>query len=113
MNLLMLIDGFSIFGLQVKFYGILMATAFIVGLFLAIRFCKYKGYNENLPYTLILIIFPSAVVGARLNYVLFTPHLNWTLARILSIWEGGLMIYGGIIFAVVAIGIFCYIKKIK
>lgn len=113
MNLLMLIDGFSIFGLQVKFYGILMATAFIVGLFLAIRFCKHKGYNENLPYTLILIIFPSAVVGARLNYVLFTPHLNWTLAKILSIWEGGLMIYGGIIFAVVAIGIFCYIKKIN
>ena len=108
----MWIDGFSIFGLNVKFYGILMASAFVVGLFLAIKYCKVKGYNENLPYTLLLIVFPSAIVGARLNYVLFTSsQRSWTFAQILEIWNGGLMIYGGVIFAVVAIGIYCIIKK--
>ena len=109
----MLVDGFYIFGLHIKFYGILIAAAFVIGLFLAIRFCKMKGYDENLPYSLILVVFPSAIVGARLNYVLFTLDKGWTFVEVLKIWNGGLMIYGGIIFSVIAIAIFCYFKKIN
>lgn len=114
MNMLSIASGFSIFGLQIKFYGILMATAFIVGLFIAIKYCKAKGYDSNMPYNLILIVFPSAIIGARLNYVLFTANeRTWTFVEILQIWNGGLMIYGGIIFAVIAIAIFCAVKKIS
>lgn len=109
----LLINGFTLFGLEIRFYGILMASAFIVGLFIVMYFCKKKGYSSNLPYDLILIVFPSAIVGARLNYVLFTPELNWTFAKVFKIWEGGLMIYGGILFAVIAIAIYCLIKKIN
>ena len=110
----LLINGFTLFGLEIRFYGILMASAFIVGLFIVIYFCKKKGYSSNLPYDLILIVFPSAIVGARLNYVLFTlKDGDWTFVKVLQIWNGGLMIYGGIIFAVIAIAIYCLIKKIN
>ncbi len=113
MNMIELISGFTIFGIEIRFYGILMALAFIVGLLLALKFCKMKGYDENLPYSLILIVFPSAIIGARLNYVLFTLDKGWTFIEVLQIWNGGLMIYGGIIFAVIAIAIFCAVKKIS
>ena len=111
---LQIISGFSIFGLEIKFYGILMASAFVIGLFLAIKLCKQKGYSENIPYELLIIVFPTAIVGARLNYVLFTlSERTWSFVEILSIWHGGLMIYGGVIFSVIAIAIYCYFKKIS
>lgn len=107
------IYGINIFGLEIRFYGILMATAFVVGLFIVRKLCKMKGFDENMPYDLLLIVFPSAIVGARINYVLFTLDRGWTFAEILSIWHGGLMIYGGVLFSVVAIWIYCYCKKIS
>ena len=114
MSKFLLISGFTIFGLNIKFYGILMALAFVLGLLLAIRFCKIKGYNENMPYELLLVVFPSAIIGARLNYVLFTlSERTWTFVEVLQIWNGGLMIYGGVIFAVIAIGIYSAIKKVN
>ena len=109
----LIINGFTIFGIEIRFYGILIMLAFVVGLILAIRFCKQKGYNENLPYILILIVFPSAIIGARINYVLFTLDKGWTFVEVLKIWNGGLMIYGGIIFSVIAIAIYCAVKKIN
>ena len=114
MNNFLWISGFNLFGLEIKFYGILMASAFVVGLLLAIRYCKQKGYDENLPYELLLVVFPSAIVGARINYVLFTlSERSWSFVEVLEIWHGGLMIYGGILFAVIALLIFCYFKKIN
>lgn len=113
MNNLSIISGFSIFGIEIRFYGVLIAMAFAIGLVLAIHFCKKKGYDPNLPYSLILIVFPSAIVGARLNYVLFTLDRGWTFWEIFEIWHGGLMIYGGVIFSVIAIAIFCKVKKIR
>lgn len=113
MNNFLWVSGFNLFGIEVKFYGILMASAFIIGLFLLIKYCKFKGYDENLPYELLLVIFPSSIIGARLNYILFTLDRNWTFLEMLSIWHGGLMIYGGVLFSVVALAIFCKIKKIS
>jgi len=108
------VSGFTIFGIEIKFYGILIALAFVVGLLLVIKYCKQKGYSENLPYDLLLIVFPSAIIGARLNYVLFTlSERNWTFLEILQIWNGGLMIYGGVLFSVIAIAIYCAVKKIN
>ena len=110
----LLINGFTLFGIEIRFYGMLMASAFIIGLFIVMFFCRKKGYNSNLPYDLILIVFPSAIVGARLNYVLFTlKDGDWTFVKALQIWNGGLMIYGGILFSVIAIAIYCLIKKIN
>lgn len=108
-----MINGFEIFGISVKFYGILMAVGFIVGLIFAIKFAKLKGYPSSLPFDLILIVFPSAIIGARINYVLFTLDRGWTFLEILQIWNGGLMIYGGVLFAVGAIAIYCAVKKIS
>lgn len=111
MDKFLLISGFTIFGLNIRFYGILMSLAFIAGLLIVMHLAKQKGFDKNLPYDLILIAFPLAIVGARLNYVLFTPQNNWTFAEILSIWHGGLMIYGGVLFAGIGIAIYCIAKK--
>lgn len=106
-----MIDGFSIFGLNIKFYGILMSLAFVVGVLIVSKLAKQKGFDSSIAFDLVLIAFPLAIVGARLNYVLFTPNNNWTFLSILEVWNGGLMIYGGVLFAAIGIAIYCKIKK--
>ena len=109
-KLLSIPSGFQLFGLEIKFYGVTMALAYAVALIVCIILCKKKRYNENLPYKLLLIAFPLAVIGGRLGYVLFYPG-DWTFAKILDIRSGGLMLYGGVLLALLGICVYSAIKK--
>lgn len=108
MNLL--IDGFDLFGINISFYGILIATGFIVAFFVATKLAKFKGYSKELPYNMLLIIFPLAIVGARLYYVAFSGT-SWTFLEILQVWNGGLAIYGGVIASALGIVVYALITK--
>lgn len=101
------------FGLEIKFYGIIMALAFIFATIICIYIFKKKKYYEELPYTLLLIVFPCSIFGARLYYVLFQSNVSYTIGEFFAIWNGGLAIYGGIIGGLIAIAVYCIIKKIN
>ncbi|MFR8915386.1 MAG: prolipoprotein diacylglyceryl transferase [Oscillospiraceae bacterium] len=64
-----------------------------------------------------LICLPSAIVGARLYYVIFEwdqffgPGIPWY--RFLDIRSGGLAIYGGVIGAVLGMLIYTRVRKFK
>lgn len=103
-------SGFTIFGLEIKFYGITMALSYALALIICLVLCKKKHYNENLPYKLLLIAFPLAIIGGRLGYVIF-DNRTWTLAEIINIRSGGLMLYGGVLLALVGIVIYAICKK--
>ena len=84
--------------LTIRWYGILMATAILVGFWLAQR----RAIEEGLPADQILRAAQWAVVaglvGARLYEVIF----NWDYygrfpEKIIAVWEGGLAIHGGLI----------------
>ena len=57
---------------------------------------------------------PSAIVCARLYYVIFSwadyKDAPWNIVKI---WEGGLAIYGGVIGACLSTVIYCRVKKIS
>lgn len=107
-----MIDGFTIFGQYIKFYGLLIALAFVFGVVLVNYFAKRKGFNKDLAYDMILVIFPLAIIGARLYYVAFSGR-SWTLSEILAINNGGLAIYGGIIASIMGLFVYAKIKKIS
>jgi len=102
-------DGFSIFGHPIKFYGIIMATAMLIGVVLACHLAKKKNVKSDDIYLLALIVLPCAVVGARLYYCIFEG--GYSFVEFLQIWNGGLAIYGGVIGGIIGILIFCLIKK--
>lgn len=104
--------AFTIFGLDVYWYGIFIGAAIILGTYLAMRYMKKIGGNPDdiLDFMLYGVIF--CIIGARLYYVIF----SWDMYKdnpmdIFNLREGGLAIYGGIIAAVI-FGIF-YVKKRK
>lgn len=84
----------------IRAYGILMATAMIVALFITQRRYRARGGDKDLVFDVAVAAIPCGIVGARLYHVFtspqayFGPHGN--LWEIFMIWHGGLGIWGGI-----------------
>jgi len=110
--------AFSIFGIDVRWYGILIG----IGVYLAITILEkmaarknyINGLYEGISYDIGILAVFIGVLGARLYYVAFewdyySKHLN----EILAIRNGGLAIYGGIIAGALTVFVFCKIKNIK
>ncbi len=106
--------AFNLFGIDVYWYGIFIALAFFIGLEVAVFNAKRTGFDSEIFYDYIPIGMISAIIGARLYYVIFSfdyykNHLN----EIFSLRDGGLGIYGGIILAAISMFIYCRVKKLN
>lgn len=104
--------GITIFGFEIKFYGILIAFGFLLGLWIAQKEAKRTGQNPEIYLDYLLAMVFPAIIGARAYYVIFSwnyykEHLN----EILMIRNGGLAIYGGVLAAIATLFIFCKIRK--
>jgi len=82
-------------------YGFFLALAFITGLILAVLRARKEGVLFEHVVNLFFYTVLSAILGARILFVL----VNFSLYRqnplqIVRIWEGGLVFYGGLILAV-------------
>ncbi|MDR6882995.1 prolipoprotein diacylglyceryl transferase [Bacillus sp. 3255] len=101
--------AFSLGPIHVRWYGIILGTAALVGLLLAIQEGKRFKIVPDFFMDLLLIGVPSAIIGARIYYVAFqwSDYKN-NLAEIFMIWHGGIAIYGALIGAI--IGVFFYVR---
>jgi len=102
--------AFEIFGLEVKWYGIIIALGVLVACFVAVYNCKRKNLNEDLPFEILLWCFPLAIIGARLYYIAFSGQ-TYSFSEAIAIWNGGMAIYGGLIGGVIGIILFCFFRK--
>lgn len=98
----------------IPIYGLLIACAIALGIFLCRRQEKRLGLPPEISLDFALWVVPAAVIGARLYYVAF----QWPLyaahpLRILHVWEGGLAIYGGVIGGAAAALVFSRVKKVS
>ena len=105
--------AFSILGLPVYWYGILIAFGFALATFLALRDSKKYGIKSNDILDLLLFALPAAIVGARLYYVIFSwSDYQNNLLSVFDIHQGGLAIYGGVIAALITAFLFARKRKI-
>ena len=103
-------SGFELFGIEIKFYGLIMSIAMLIGVWLACRLAKKKNIKSDDILLLALIVLPCAIVGARLYYCFFYEY-NYSFAELFNLRSGGLAIYGGVIGGVIGIIIFALIKR--
>lgn len=98
--------------LEIRWYGVIMATAFMLGIWLAYRKAQQNKLDPNHILNMAILIIPASIIGARLYYVLFTWE-NYLLEplEVLAIWHGGLAIHGGIIGGLLA-GLL-YVRRYK
>ena len=110
--------AFSVFGHNIYWYGVIIAMGFLLavayGLWRAPRF----SMDPDVITDAIFVVVPSAIVGARLYYVIFNPAVCYdgdgafSFLRMIAFWDGGLAIYGGVIATVVSALIFCKVRKV-
>jgi len=103
---------FSIFGLQIRSYGLMMAVGFALGIWRAARISgKRYGIDPERVYDLALVVLVSGVLGARVVYILLNPATeHWR--DFVAVWQGGLSFHGGLGFAMLAGYVYTRIAKL-
>lgn len=106
--------AFEIFGLSIRWYGILISFGMILGAVVAMRRATKENISEERILDLALVAIPAAIIGARLYYVIFNwEYYGGDLLRILNTREGGLAIHGGVIAGITAGYFFCKHHKLS
>ncbi len=98
----------SIFGINIRWYSVILLSGIIIGIILLMREGKKYHYSKDFLFNLAFWVIIFGFIGARLYYVLFNykMYLNNPIS-ILKVWEGGLAIHGGIIFGFITLALYC------
>lgn len=100
--------------LTIRWYGLLIATAVLVGVTLSQSLAKRRHVNPDLLGDLAIWLVVGAIPAARIYYVLFqwSDYANHP-ERIIAIWQGGIAIHGAIIGGILASLIFARLKRVS
>lgn len=100
--------------LTLRWYGVMIATAILVGLLLAGREGERKGFGRQKIFDFAFYVILAGILGARVYFVLFSD-LGYFLAhplKIVAFWEGGLAIHGAVIAGIIVAVWFTFKEKI-
>lgn len=103
-----------------RWYGLLMATAILVGCQIASREVERRGQKADDFWDMLFWVLIPAFIGARLYYVFIqSPRTAAGIGRYLSnplsifqIWSGGIHIFGAFIFGGIALWLFTHIRRL-
>jgi phosphatidylglycerol:prolipoprotein diacylglycerol transferase len=111
---------FNLFGYPVHLYAVMIATGFVVGIWLSARYAERTGYDRDMILDLCWWLLVSGLIGSRIVFMIvnwdqyYYPCVDYeyfnTLypehsitepdcTRVLRFWNGGLVFYGGVIGA--------------
>ncbi len=106
--------AFTIFGIEVMWYGVIISAGVLLGVLVALREAKRTGFKEDDLLDFLLYAIPAAIVGARAYYVIFSwDYYSQNLSQIVNIRNGGLAIHGAIIAGVITAVLFCKKRKVN
>ena len=111
--------GFTIFGFEVKYYGLIIGIGFLLAYLWIAHEAKRTKQDTELYLDLFLWLVIPSILGARIYYVLFNAKEYFakgqgfweTLKGIINIRNGGLAIYGGLIVGITVAIIFAKKRK--
>ena len=91
-----------------RWYGLLIAAAVLIGLNLSSALAQQRKLENGLVSDLLPLLVLFSVIGARIYYVAFEWH-NYaaTPLKALAIWEGGIAIHGALIAGTLTLILFC------
>ncbi|WP_456342304.1 prolipoprotein diacylglyceryl transferase [Thermovibrio sp.] len=89
---------FKIGPFTVYTYGVMVALGIFFGSLILVKLAEREGIRrEDVVDTAFWSVI-AGLVGARLFFFLYNPQYAKPLYRVLFIWEGGLVWYGGVLF---------------
>jgi len=104
----------DIFGFEIYWYAIIITIGIGIGILYAYHEAKRTGQDPETYIDFFFYAFISAIVGARLYYVIFSWDIyKDDLIKIFNTRGGGLAIYGGVIGGVLAAFVYSKVKKLN
>jgi len=102
---------FKIGEFKIYSYGVMM----VLGYFFVLGFVYYNAYkidmDQNDAVDLTIFTFISGILGSRIIYVLLNLKKYNSFLDIFEFQKGGLSWHGGLLGGILAILIYCWIKK--
>lgn len=105
---------FKIGGISVYSYGLMLSAAFMAAIYTAVRRARAIGIDSQVILDLGLIIILSGIIGARIFFILL--NLDFYInnpGQIIRLDKGGLAVFGGVLFSMVTVSVFCRFRKIN
>lgn len=115
--------GPYVFNTPIRWYGVILMSAALIGAIVAGRYMRGKGFNPEIVWDLLKWVLIPAILGARLYFVFIqTPwnggpdgvvqrYLQHPL-EIFAVWHGGIHIYGALIFGAAAAALFARHRRL-
>lgn len=106
--------AFSIGSIDIRWYGILIASGILLGYIVANKEADKRGLPKDFYADFLMWAIPISIISARIYYV----TMEWEQyaanpLRAIEIWKGGIAIHGGLIGAILTTIIYCKVKKIS
>jgi len=100
--------------LVIRWYGLLIASAVLIGVTLSQYLAKRRGVNPELLGDLAIWLILFAIPAARIYYVLFEwQEYAQRPEDIIAIWKGGIAIHGAIIGGTLGTIIFSRLNRVS
>ena len=107
-------NSFTIFGISIAYYGVIIAIGMLAGILMATYEAKRTGQNPEDYFDLAIVAIIFSIIGARAYYVIFSwDKYKDNLLNIFRLRQGGLAIYGGAIAAIITTLVFAKIKNLS
>lgn len=107
----------TLWGIEIRWYALCILVGALIALFVSQRIIRSYGYGKEILSDMFLYAFLGGLVGARLWYILANIHefLNagnifeiiWAM---ISVWNGGLAVQGGVLLGAICGFWFLYKK---
>ncbi|WP_339367341.1 prolipoprotein diacylglyceryl transferase [Picosynechococcus sp. PCC 7002] len=105
---------FEVGNFAIRWYGLLIAIAVLIGVNLSQFLAKRRGVKPELLADYVIWGIIGAIPCARLYYVLFQWRSYADRPQdIIAIWQGGIAIHGAILGGVIAALIFCRLNRLS
>jgi phosphatidylglycerol---prolipoprotein diacylglyceryl transferase len=108
--------AFQFGSLTVTWYGIMMAAAFLAGLWTASRRAPLDGMRPETILDLGPWLIFGAIIGARALYVITfwrDQFAGKSFSELFMVWHGGLVFYGGLIGACLSCLLYAKVKSVR
>ena len=89
---------FEIFGMPIHGYGLMIVLGYLLTLYVAVRIARSWGLADVI-YDLGMVMLLSGILGGRTFFYILNYSEQFqdrSILAFLMIWEGGLVLYGGV-----------------
>jgi phosphatidylglycerol:prolipoprotein diacylglycerol transferase len=105
--------AFTVFGLEIKWYGIIITAAIMLAVIFGLFKMRAYGLDSNRAIDVIIAGIVGGIIGARTYYVLMRLEDYKSFSDIIDIRSGGLAMYGGLIGALLFGYLMAKIRKVR